>query len=105
MTTTIIDPSLHCQFEDEKHVGINESYVDDALRAGTNEWKTRSDFTLERFETTGNQQASFIFAGMHITESDKMYHIDQGFYMSKIEQIPSDAEFSDFASIGMKLAW
>ena len=85
MISTIIDPSLYWQFEYDKLVGINESYVDDLLRAGTNEWQTDSDATLERFETTGNQQAPFIFAGIYIIESDKMYHIDQGFYMSKIE--------------------
>ena len=35
---------------------------------------------------------------MHITESDNMYHIDQNFYMSKIEHVPSEAEFSKFAA-------
>ena len=34
-----------------------------------------------------------------------MYLIDQDFYMSKIEQILSDAEFSKFASMRIKLAW
>ena len=42
---------------------------------------------------------------MHITESDNMYHIDQDLYMNKIEQIPSNAEFSKFASMKMKLVW
>ena len=84
MTPTIIDPSLYCQFEDDQLFGINGSYVDDLLRAGADEWQTHSDATLERFETTRNQQASFIFAEMHITESGNMYHIDQDFYMNKI---------------------
>ena len=42
---------------------------------------------------------------MHITESGNMDHIDQGFYMRKIGQIPSNAEYSKFASFIMKLAW
>ena len=33
---------------------------------------------------------------MHTIESENMYHIDQDFFMSKIGQIPSDAEFSKF---------
>ena len=37
--------------------------------------------------TTGNQQALFNCAGMHITKSDNTYHIDQDFYISKIEQM------------------
>ena len=105
MTPITIDPSLYCQFEDNKLIRINGRYVDDLFRAGTDEWKTHSDTTHERFETTGNQQALFTFTGMHITESDNMCHIDQDFYMSKIEQIPSNAEFSKFASMRMKLAW
>ena len=37
ITPTIIDPFLYCQFEDDHLVGINGSYVDDLLRAGTDE--------------------------------------------------------------------
>ena len=76
MTHTIIDPFASCQFEDGQIVRIN-----------------------------GNQKKPFTFAGMHITESDNMYHIDSDFHMSKIEQIPSETEFSKFASMRMKLAW
>ena len=42
---------------------------------------------------------------MYINESDNIYHIYQDFYMNKIEQIPSKAKFSKFASMIMKLAW
>ena len=31
MFHTIVDPSLYCQFEDDKLVGVNGSYVDDLL--------------------------------------------------------------------------
>ena len=40
---------------------------------------------------------------MHVTDSDSIFHIDQDFYMSTIEQIPSDAEFSEVSSMRMKL--
>ena len=42
---------------------------------------------------------------MDIIESENMYHIDQDFYVSKIDQIPSDSEFSKFSSMRMKLPW
>ena len=42
---------------------------------------------------------------MHITESDNMCHIDQDFYMSKIEKNLSNAAFSKFASMRMRSAW
>ena len=56
-------------------MGINRSYTDGLFRAGTDEWESHSDAKPERFETTGNQQEPLTFAGMHITESDNMYHI------------------------------
>ena len=85
MTPTIIDLSLHCQFEDDQLVGNNGSYDDDILRAGTDNWKILSSAALERFETTISQHAPFIFTGMHVTDFENMYHIDQDFYLSKIE--------------------
>ena len=66
---TLIDISLYWQFEDEQLLGINASSIDDLLRAGADGWQTHSDATLERSETTRNQQAPFTSAGMHITES------------------------------------
>ena len=42
---------------------------------------------------------------MHIIESGSMYNIDQDFYMSKIEQIPTDDEFSKFDLMRMILEW
>ena len=105
MKPIIIDPSLYCQFEDEEFVRINGSNVDDRLRAGTDESQTHSDATLGRFGTTENQQAPLTLAGMHITESENMYHIDQDSCMRNIEQIPSDAEFRKLCSMRKKLAW
>ena len=103
MIFTIIDPFLYSQLEEDQLVGINESYVDDLLLAGTDNWKILSNDTFKWFEATENQQTRFTFAKMHIIESENLYHIDQDFYVSKIEQIPSDAEFSQFASMRMKL--
>ena len=105
MPLAIFDPCLYSHFEDYQLAEINGSYVDDFLRAGTNEWKWNSYATLERFETTGNQQPPFTFAEMHITKFDSMYHINQDFDMSKIEPLSYDAEFSKSASMRMKLAW
>ena len=105
MTPAIINPSLYFQFEDDQLVRALGIYVGDLLRAETNDWQTHLDSTFERFETIGNQQAPFTFAGIHITESDNKYTIDQDFYLSKIEQNPSNAEFNKFASLGMEITW
>ena len=67
--------------------------------------KTQSDDSLERFETNESKQGPFNFAEVHIIGSENMYHIDQDFYISKIEKIPSEAELSKFTFTRMKIAW
>ena len=62
-----------------------------------------SNAILERFETTENQQLPFRFALMHIIDFNDVYTIDQDSHMSKIEQIPFEAEFSMLVSMRMKL--
>ena len=84
---------------------VNGSCVDDLLRARMDKWQTHSDVTFERFETTRALQASFKFTGMHISESDSRYHIDHDFFMSRVEQAPSNANFSNFVSMRMRLTW
>ena len=42
---------------------------------------------------------------MHITNHEDAFHINQDFYMNRIEQIPMDADLSKFASMQMRLAW
>ena len=66
--------------------------------------QTHSDATLKRYETTEDQHAPLKLNGMHITESDSMYHIDQDLYMGKIEQILFNAKLSRFISMRIKLA-
>ena len=56
-------------------------------------------------DTTGDEQQQLTFSGMHITDNEGMLHIDQDFYISKIEQTPNGVELGKFASMRMRLAW
>ena len=105
MTPGSIDLSLYFKFEDDQIIGLNGSCANDLLRIETSEWMTLADATLERFETAGSDQYTLTFTGVYITEKQDMLIIDQDFYLNKIEQIPSEAEFSKFAPMGMKIAW
>ena len=69
MTPAIVYSFSYCQFEDEKSVGMNGSYINDFLQAGMDDWKTHSDATPERFKHIGNQQTQFTYARIHITEA------------------------------------
>ena len=42
------------------------------------------------------KEARFKFAGMHITEFDNIYNVDQDFYMNEMEKIISIPTFSNF---------
>ena len=42
---------------------------------------------------------------MQINDFESIYYIGKDFHRNEIEQIPSEAELSNFFSIQMKLAW
>ena len=67
MTPLITDLSLHCKIDSEQVIKINGSYVHDLLFVGTRNQQINSNQTLEIFETAGNKQSAFTFAGMQIT--------------------------------------
>ena len=73
---TTIYSSLHCRFEDDQPIVIDGSFVNDLLRAETEEWQTGSNAAIERFEKTGNELLPFTFAGIHITEVEDALHSD-----------------------------
>ena len=68
---------------------VNSSYVDDLLRAGTNEFKKGSSKTYRYFETSGEQQQlPLAFAGLNITHnSNNSFAIEQTFYHKKFEEL------------------
>ena len=126
MHHTIIDPALHfssvhasgdntcasgadSQIASGVHsrlIGLNGTYVDDLLRAGTNEFRQLCQKTHRRFETKGDEELPQIFAGFNIARSEQSgYTVDQQFYYKRLEELSPEATFSDFASMRKKLAW
>ena len=100
------DPSLYFAFTDGTLSGINGSYVDDLLRAGTESFQEACKHTHRRFETSGDEIPPFTFAGFNISCSpDGFLSMDQLFYMKKLEEIDFSSSYSDFRSMRMKLAW
>ena len=105
MIRRIIDPCLYFLFRSGNLVGINGSYVDDLLRAGSDEFKSIVDRTLPRFETSGNDELPVIFASIHIKYSpDHTYTIDQLSYVEKLVHLRESVTFKKFSSMRMRLA-
>ena len=100
------DPSLYFSFTNGVLSGINGSYVDDLLRAGTPDFRESCSQTHRRFETSGDESPPFTFAGFNIAPlPNGTMVIDQLFYMKKLEEIDLSSSYSDFRSMRMKLAW
>ena len=106
LTPTKTDPSLYFAYANGELTGLSGFYVDDLLRAGTPEFRTSSSKTHMRFETTGDEDPPFTFAGFNIAkQSDVPYTIDQLFYMKKLEELELTSSFDQYRSMRMRLAW
>ena len=105
-TPTKADPSLYLAHDNDTLIGLNGSYVDDLLRAGTPTFRKTCSETLKRFETSGDEHPPFTFAGFNIAKrTDVPYAIDQLFYLKKLEELDQSSSFNDFRSMRMRLAW
>jgi len=105
LVPTKTDQSLYFSFRRGELIGINGSYVDDLLRAGTEEFKNDCQITHRFFETSGDDSPPFTFAGFTVNKTSTSLTIDQTFYLKKLECLESDSNFSDFRSMRMRIAW
>ena len=103
---TKCDPSLYLCICKGQLIGINGSYVEDLLRAGTGKFRSKCELTHRKFETSGNEVPPFTFAGFRISPNDdNSFTIDQNFYLPKLEELGHSIEFSTFRSMRMNVAW
>ena len=78
-------------------MGLNGTYDDDILRAGTEEYSQVVVQTHQRFETPPVVVPPFPFSGISIRlESDECYAIDQLFYKKKLEALEAAASLAQF---------
>ena len=84
--------------------GINGSYVDDVLRARTQEFRDLCKVTHRRFKTSDDDEL-LTFSGFNISKiGEEGLAIDQTFYLKNLEQLQLDATYEDFRSMRMKVA-
>ena len=106
MEPSMSDPSLYFHFDGDRLIGINGTYVDDLLRCITKKFEEKSKLTYDKFETSDAEELPLTFAGINIQQKpDDSYALDLLFYHRKLEHLPAAAEFSEFRSMRMKLAW
>lgn len=82
---TRCDPSLYFSIRQGELIGINGTYVNGLLRAGTREFRSVCELTNKKFETSGCEVPPFTFAGFRISPNDEnSFTIDQNFYLPKL---------------------
>lgn len=79
------DPAVYTLKKDGILICINANYVDDLLRAGTEEFCMECRKTHSKFEMKDEENPPFFFAGFRV-EGDKScgYQIDQEHYLKKL---------------------
>ena len=94
MNKRVRDPCLSFRFRSGELIGINGSYADDLLHVGNDQLISTVSPRLQQFETSGNDEALMLFAGIYIQySSDPTYAFDQLSYVSKRTQLHGDATF------------
>ena len=66
----------------------------------------KSQLTHEKFEIGPDEVIPCTFTGLQLKNSDDVtITLDQEQYLEKLEKPSTEAEFSDFRSMRMRLAW
>ena len=100
-----LTPHSILPMQTEKLLGSAALTSTTLLRAGTPEFRTSSSKTHMRFESTGDEDPPFTFAGFNIAKQpDVPYNIDQLFYMKKLEELQLSSSFDQYRSMRMRLA-
>ena len=87
-------------------IGLSGLYVDDLLRTGTPEFRKLCRMTNDKFDMAEDENVPFEFVGATFErEEDGTLIINQHRYLKRLEELQPDADFSQFRSMRMRLAW
>lgn len=100
------DPALYAKMVEGMLKGLSGTYVDDMMRAGDQKFRKLARVTSEKFEMAEDETPPCTFTGFRLSKgADSKLEMNQDAYVSNLTTLPSDATFSNFASVRMKLAW
>lgn len=106
MRTLRSDPALYVLRKEGEVTGLSGAYVDDMIRAGSEDYHKLSYKTNERFEMAEEKSLPCTFTGFKIgQDEDGIFTLEQNDYLEKITILPHDASFHEFFSMRMNLAW
>ena len=101
-----IESALYAFMVDGHLKGLSGTYVDDLIRAGDKELKKLSNATAKKFDMADEEHPPCSFTGFRLEKDENgTLSIDQKSYVKSIRPLSTDATYSDFASLRMKLSW
>lgn len=105
MLTLRSDPALYINKDKGKLIGLSGTYVDDIMRVGNDQFRKLSKKTNDMFEMAEDEEIPCRFTGFKLERDNGIINLQQSEYLSKLNLMPEDATFADFASMRMRLAW
>ena len=105
MTPLRSDPACYFALREGVLQGMSGTYVDDMLRAGNANFARLCEGTRKRFDMSEDARPPCTFTGFRLSRDKATLMLDQLQYTRRLRPLPSDASFSQFASVRMQLMW
>ena len=106
MTPFRLDSTIYFLRRGDSLIGLSGAYVDDFIRSGNKVFKELESLSNEKFNVRDNMKLPCTFSGFRIDRNEKgELIINQREYLRQLEELQSNATFSEFRSMRMKLAW
>lgn len=101
-----INPALYHYLDSSELKELSGSYIDNILRCGSDELRTRSKIVSTRIEMAEEFKVPSEFTEFVIdTGKDGDFVTGQNAYLRKLEYLPPKTSFKHFRSLRMKLEW
>jgi hypothetical protein len=99
------DSSLRLIFTDNVLQGLSDVYVDDVVQAGTPTFDRLSDSLGDVYDAKNKEYGDGRIAGIQFYCDKDGMRVNQSQYLRSLKLLPADADFDEFRSTRMKLAW
>jgi Reverse transcriptase (RNA-dependent DNA polymerase) len=100
------DPSFFFRHVGQALVGLSGNYVNDILRAAPPKHRQKLQQLLrEQFECADSSELPTTFIGLELSRTERAIHDVMKQYIHKLDFLPTDATFEEYASLRACLLW
>jgi hypothetical protein len=99
------DSSLWFKFTDNFLQGLSAVYVDDVVQSGTPTFDRLTDYLGDVYDAKKKEYGDCRIAGIQFYCDEDDMRVNQSQYLRSLKLLPTDANFDEFRSTRMKIAW